>query len=712
MSALIARPIAAPRASLAAVLAEIAEISAETLDLQEVFDRVAASLRQLVPFDNVGVVRIVGGQWAVVHASTAACPGGAGCPAWSCGTGGQEEPCPEPLASWSPRLRPRPGAIPRLADAAAELDPAFPIDAKILARGVRSAMWEPFRVADEFVGGVWLSSSEPHAFTAEHQELLRPIAALLGTAVEHWRIWDAERRRRERLDRLETLLGTLAESLDVRELFEPLSAALQPVLPHHLMVMTELDLRTRTIRVVAAAGEQDGDDPTGRPVPLTDLETDRRGQDFELVRDLPSEMRGGTERERLILATGMRSWLRVPVLQSGEVRGGLSFFHREAARFTGDDAEIARRLADRVALVLSHGRLAEEARIAAEARERAERLEATVETLARELQSRGHGRVVGGSPAWREVLAQVGRVAAAETTILVTGESGTGKEVVARLLHEGSPRAGRPLVAVNCAALPEQLLESELFGHEKGAFTGAFASKMGRIEQAAGGTLFLDEIAETSPLLQAKLLRVLQEREFQRLGGTRTLRADVRVIAATNRDLAGAIARGDFREDLYYRLNVFEIRVPALRERPEDVLLLADVFLDELGRSMARPAAGISRDARDWLLAHSWPGNVRELRNAIERAILLCDGGLVTREHLPAAVRSGAAPVPTPATAGNGATAPGAAFPAGGVDLEAVERGLVRQALEQARGNKSKAARLLGLSRAQLYSRLEKHGLG
>jgi Nif-specific regulatory protein len=419
-------------------------------------------------------------------------------------------------------------------------------------------------------------------------------------------------------------------------------------------------------------------------------------------------MTGASERERLILATGMRSWLRVPVLRSGEVRGGLSFFHREAARFSRDDAEIAQRLADRVALVLSHQKIAEEARVAAEASERAERLEATVETLARELESRGHGRVVGGSTAWRDVLLQVGRVAAADTTVLVTGESGTGKEVVARLLHEGSPRARRPLVAVNCAALPEQLLESELFGHEKGAFTGAFASKMGRIEQAAGGTLFLDEIAEMSPLLQAKLLRVLQEREFQRLGGTRTLRADVRVIAATNRDLASAIARGDFREDLYYRLNVFEILVPALRERPEDVLLLAELFLDELGRSMGRPAAGISRDARDWLLAYSWPGNVRELRNAIERAILLCDGGLVTRDHLPAAVLR---PEAKRAAGGNGAPAADAPFPAAGVDLEAVERGLVRQALEQARGNKSRAARLLGLTRAQLYSRLEKHGL-
>src|SRR5439155_5318606 len=320
---------------------------------------------------------------------------------------------------------------------------------------------------------------------------------------------------------------------------------------------------------------------------------------------------------------------------------------------------------------------AEEARVASEARERAERLAATVQTLTRELESRGNDRVVGVSRAWKDALLHVGRVAPSDTTVLITGESGTGKEVVSRLIHQGSARAGKPFVAINCAALPEQLLESELFGHEKGAFTGAFATKIGRIEQAAGGTLFLDEIAEMSPQVQAKFLRVLQEREFQRVGGTRTLKADVRVIAATNRDLAAAIARGAFREDLYYRLNVFEIPIAPLRERPEDILALADAFLEDLGRTMGRPAAGISRDAREWLVAYAWPGNVRELRNAIERAILLCDGGLIAREHLPTVVsRNGEAA----AARGNGSAGHDGIHPGTGMDLGAVERGLVEKA--------------------------------
>src|SRR6185503_10378507 len=246
----------------------------------------------------------------------------------------------------------------------------------------------------------------------------------------------------------------------------------------------------------------------------------------------------------------------------------------------------------------------------------------------------GYGRVVGESPAWKQVLKLATQVAGTETTVLLLGESGTGKEVVARYVHRASPRASGPFVALNCAALPEHLLESELFGYERGAFTGAAQAKPGQIERAAGGVLFLDEVAEMSLSAQAKFLRVLQEREFQRLGGTRGLTADVRVIAATNRELRTAIERGTFREDLYYRLQVFEIRLPPLRERPEDILPLSEAFLADLSRGFARPPAGVSREAHERLLQHAWPGNVRELRNILERAAILCEGGLITAEHV------------------------------------------------------------------------------
>jgi len=320
------------------------------------------------------------------------------------------------------------------------------------------------------------------------------------------------------------------------------------------------------------------------------------------------------------------------------------------------------------------------------------------------------GGVIGTSQPWRAVIGQAAKVAPAETTVLLTGESGTGKEVVAHLIHRGSRRAEGPFVALNCAALPEALLESELFGYEKGAFTGAVSARAGRLEQAAGGTLFLDELGEMSPAVQAKFLRVLQEREFQRLGGTRMLKADVRVVAATNRDLTEAMTRGAFREDLYYRLHVFAIHLPPLRERPEDILPLLEHFLSQLGPVViGRPAAGISREARAQFLAHPWPGNVRELRNAVERALILCEGGLINPEHLPwraEPARSALLPTPSVPQPVVGE------FPAQGVDLEAMERTLIERALKQAGQNKSKAARLLGLTRTKLYTRMQRFGLG
>jgi Nif-specific regulatory protein len=283
-------------------------------------------------------------------------------------------------------------------------------------------------------------------------------------------------------------------------------------------------------------------------------------------------------------------------------------------------------------------------------------------------------------------------VAATETTALLQGESGTGKEVVARFIHRASPRKNGPFVAINCAALPEQLLESEVFGYERGAFTGAQQPKSGQLELASGGTLFLDEVSEMSLSAQGKFLRVLQEREFQRLGGTRPIKANVRVIAATNRDLRKAVAQGVFREDLYYRLQVFEIAIAPLRDRKSDVLPLVDAFLKDLARSLGRPLAGITADARGTLLEYGWPGNVRELRNALERAAILCEGGLIAPQHLLLPVGR------QPATAET-------------TDLSVVERQTVEHVMRETHGNKSKAARRLGLTRTQLYGRLRKYGL-
>ena len=305
--------------------------------------------------------------------------------------------------------------------------------------------------------------------------------------------------------------------------------------------------------------------------------------------------------------------------------------------------------------------------------------------------SRVGDRAVGISAAWRSVLKRASRVAPTEATTCLQGESGTGKEVVASLIHSLSPRRRGPFVAINCAALPEQLLESELFGFERGAFTGAQTSKPGQVELAAGGTLFLDEITEMTPTAQAKFLRLLQEREFLRLGGTRPIRANVRVIAATNQDLREAVGKGKFRADLYYRVNVFDIQLPPLRERKEDIPVLAATFLMEFSRQTANRPPELTLGAMDALLHHEWPGNVRELRNVLERATIVCENGSIRVDDL--SLRS------SPTTI------------ADSTDLEVLERSAIERVMLEVDGNKVKASRQLGISRTQLYIRLRKYGL-
>jgi transcriptional regulator with PAS, ATPase and Fis domain len=410
---------------------------------------------------------------------------------------------------------------------------------------------------------------------------------------------------------------------------------------------------------------------------------------------------------------GYRSALRVPIrLDSDTVVAGVSFFSFTPALYGAADVSVALRIADKIALSFARERRVAASRRADEADARASRLEARVRQLTEELDARsGFQRVVGQSAQWRSVLTQATQVAATDSTVLLLGESGTGKEVAARFVHRASRRANGPFVALNCAALPEQLLEAELFGYERGAFTGAMQSKPGQLEQASGGTLFLDEVGEMSPSAQAKFLRVLQEREFQLLGGTRTLRTDTRIVAATNRDLLRAMEKGQFREDLYYRLNVFAIRLPSLRERRDDILPLTDAFLAEFGRALGRPPSGISKDARDALVGYHWPGNVRELRNVLERAAILCDGGLITSEYLALRPVEQTARVAPRADGVAAKPASSNEAPSQSSDIKSVERALIEKALREARFNKSEAAKALGLSRAQLYVRLKKYGL-
>jgi transcriptional regulator with GAF, ATPase, and Fis domain len=554
-------------------------------------------------------------------------------------------------------------------------------------------------------GALWFTSSRPEAFSSDHQAVMESVADLLGLALQHDALRSTEALRRERLDTLDRLLQAVAEALDIRQIFPEVSAAVRGALPHDILVLTSWAEDGRSFRVYAMTGATVSDPAFWDPTPLTGDERALLHRDPYIVRDAWTEIAPLSVRGRILAQVGARSALRMPMPLGTGVFGSLFFLARDTDRFGEGDLDFARRVADLLALALSHQRLAEAARRDAAARETAAQLEAQVATLTRELEARtGHRRVVGRSEQWKEVLAQAARVAQTETTVLLTGESGTGKEVIARFIHHGSRRSHGPFVAINCAALPDQLLESELFGHERGAFTGAVSAKPGRIEQAKRGVLFLDEVGEMAPVVQAKVLRVIEEREFQRLGSTRSSHADIRVVAATNRDLHAAMRRGEFREDLYYRLSVFEIALPPLRDRRDDILELTDAFLQEIAETVAKPAAGISREAKDQLLAYRWPGNVRELRNAIERAVILADGGLIRREHLPVTTPRPLGPWP-------GADTTTAPLPLGGVNLDAIERSLVVKALAQARHNKTRAAKLLGLTRAQLYSRIEKYGL-
>ena len=319
--------------------------------------------------------------------------------------------------------------------------------------------------------------------------------------------------------------------------------------------------------------------------------------------------------------------------------------------------------------------------------------------LRQELRERyDFSNIIGTSGPTRQMYEQVAQVAQTNTTVLIRGESGTGKELIAHAIHYNSLRAKKPFVKVSCAALPDTLIESELFGYEKGAFTGANARKKGRFEMAEGGTLFLDEIGDINLSTQVKLLRVLQEREFERLGGTETVKVNVRMIAATNKDMEKAILEGTFREDLYYRLNVFTIFVPPLRERKADLLLLADHFLEKFSREHSKVIKRISTPAIDMLTAYHWPGNVRELENALERAVLVCDSAVIHGHHLP----------PTLQTADSSGTITRVSLSDA---VAAYERDLILDALKTTRGNRAKAARLLDTTERILNYKVRGYGI-
>jgi len=486
---------------------------------------------------------------------------------------------------------------------------------------------------------------------------------------------------------------TLSRSLDLREVVDPLLDAMAKHLGMVRGTIALLNRQTGEITLEAAHGLSESQRELGR-YSLGEGVTGRVVQTGE-----PAVIPRIAEEPQFLDRTGARksldkedtSFICVPIKLGNEVIGALSADRPFPGHgVLGDDLRLLTIVASMIAQAVRLRQAAEEER---------ERLLAENARLQEELKERFRpANIIGNSKAMQEVYDLIAQVARSNATVLIRGESGTGKELVAHAIHYNSLRAKNPFIRVHCGALPEPVIESELFGHEKGAFTGAIAQRKGRFELAQGGTIFLDEIGDISPGTQVKLLRVLQEREFERVGGTETIRSDVRLIVATNRNLEQMIADGKFREDLYYRINVFPIHVPPLRERKTDILLLADYFVEKYAKANHAAVTRIATPAIDMLMAYHWPGNVRELENCIERAVLLTDGDTVYARHLPPTLQ-----MPEPARITSKGTLEAV--------LDAVERDLLVDALKASRGNKAKAARALGLTERLMGLRVKRHGL-
>jgi Nif-specific regulatory protein len=574
------------------------------------------------------------------------------------------------------------------------------------AARLRSAISVPLLAGSRVIGALGAASRVADAYGPVHVERMRALGRLIGPFIETIALLYRERRRQHRIELLKGITQMLGTSLDVRQMLEAVGDAARRAVDFDTMGVIILKADGPDYLLFGTAGEPAVPGVERIPVSQFSYAAALIAGRPVLFEEASKELDPAWAGDRAMVAAKLESCLWVPMHFGDEVGGVLFFGKHEPHWYDGVDLEIATMIAGAMVLAIQHQRLAEEQRRLASVERRARALEQSLKTARGELHQRyGFEQIIGRSPLLREALRRAAQVARTEATVLITGDSGTGKELVARAIHHASPRADGPFVAVNCAALPDTLLESELFGHERGAFTGADRQKPGRFELAAGGTLFLDEVGDLSAPVQVKLLRVLQEREYQRVGGTATLKADVRLITATNRDLAAEMAAGRFRSDLFYRLSVFNVHLPPLRERGDDVLLLADAFIRTLADKMGKGDVTLSRDAREVLRQHPWPGNIRELQNAIERGLITCEGALVTAAHLAVQPVSEGAVATPPA-------APPAAQPmsvAASGSLQDLERAAILDALHRTHGHRSRAATLLGLTRFQLYARLKRH---
>jgi Nif-specific regulatory protein len=505
---------------------------------------------------------------------------------------------------------------------------------------------------------------------------------------------DEQTRAQRQVDELSLLFEisqTLERSMDLGKVAGPLLETMAQRMGMLRGTLTLLNRETGEISIEAAHGLSPSQRERGRY---------RRGEGVTgkvVESGKPAVVPRISDEPMFLDRTGARaklgrediSFICVPIKLGAEVIGTLS-----ADRLFDEHVALEE---DVRLLSIIASMIAQAVRLRQSAEEERQRLSAEVARLQEALEERFRpDNIIGSSRAMQGVYDLIAQVSGSNATVLISGESGTGKELVAHAIHYKSPRANKPFIRVNCAALPETVLESELFGHERGAFTGAVAQRKGRFELAHSGSIFLDEVGDFSPTTQIKLLRVLQEREFERLGSTQTTKVDVRVIAATNRDLERLIATGEFRQDLYYRLCVFPIHIPPLRERKTDIPMLVDHFMEKYAGAAGRPVRRITASAMEKLTRYDWPGNVRELENCIERAILLAREGTIHTDHLPPSVQ---AVVGIPLVEGEGLEAA----------LDNLERDMIVEALRQTKGNRAEAARQLGITERLMGLRVGKH---
>lgn len=561
----------------------------------------------------------------------------------------------------------------------------------------------PMRSPSGLAGVLYLGSRNENAFREQDLELLRHLAGALTFFIENARTRAAVKGEKERLNSLLEVSRTLTSSLDSKELFQGITASLRRLMPQDYVLLAIYDSAADVMRIHAL------DFPDGHGIlspeaalPLSDTPAGITLRAGTAKTFNESELKAiGSDFTRRMLAEGVRAAACVPLISHGQTLGTLCVASTKAHVFGSPEIELLRQLGSQVAVALDNSRAYQELSFLKD--------KLTKEKLYLEQEIRdtfNFEEIVGESPALSRVLEQVKTVALSTANVLILGETGTGKELIARRIHRLSARAKHTFVKINCAAIPTGLLESELFGHEKGAFTGAVSQKIGRLELADKGTLFLDEVGEIPLELQPKLLRVLQDQEFERLGGNRTIRVNVRILAATNRDLSGAVARHEFRSDLYYRLHVFPIRVPALRERQMDIPPLVNHFLQKFARRMNKQIESIPEEAMRALQQWHWPGNIRELENFIERSVILTEG---TSLRVPVGELQPLTPPasePQKFSPAEGTSAPST--------LESLEREYIVQILRQASGiisgSRGAAARL-GMKRTTLQSKIQRLGI-